>query len=833
MQTLETTISNLIESQFPSYYREEGPVLVAFVTEYYKWLESTNQSLYYLRNFYNLKDIDTTLDSFLVYFKEKYLKNIQLTTKTNTRKLVKHAIDIYRGKGTERSIELLFQLVFGSGAQVYYPGQDIFRLSDGRWKQPMYLEVSVNENTSRFVNKQITGLSTGAKAFVEQVIRRNTLGKIVDVLYISAINGTFRTNEIIVTDDDVELNRERIRVVGSLSSVLFPAVGSGEGYKVGDLVDVFGSKGRQGQIRVTGVTGISGVSAFTLDNGGYAYTTNAEIIISEKVLRLNNVVANTQQNTSNTYFTFGETITQAKAKLEYFNLSGNTQFFVGDEIFTYHSNDDIKATGIVLESNPIDSTNGSITVIITSGDDLNDNFYGVGNTVSANIVTIDGYTDLTSTANVMAVSSNVDLVLTNTNLIFTRNEIVVASNGSANVALGTVESYIRSGLEGVLRLTSSNGIFSPLNSIVGLTSNATGVVSNVSIIVGVHDISNTFTSLENNILVGNNQNTVAVVRTISEGSGASFIIDPQLLYIETVNIGSDFLRDYLTVELNDEYGFPQLPTANLNTVIDDALSYDSYDIGKIRRLLQINGGTGYNFPPYVVIYEPVTALLQKKDMILTITGATGNFQESEFITQGSTARGFVQFANSSTLKVERLNLFDNTSFTYTTNTSTKVVGFNSGVEANVVWVEQNPTSNLLGFNAVVSSEASVSNGAIISGEVVDSGFGYVHNEQLTFGTEQNIGTAVAKVETMGKTRGFYQSKGGFLSDQKKLFDGNYYQEYSYEIRSSITLDKYEDMLRKILHVAGTKYFARFVYRSDMDSAVNTFSGVSITTSSST
>jgi hypothetical protein len=831
MQTLETTISNLIESQFPSYYREEGPILVAFVTEYYKWLESTNQSLYYLRNFYNLKDIDTTLDSFLVYFKEKYLKNIQLTTKTNTRQLVKHAIDIYRGKGTERSIELLFQLVFGSGVQIYYPGQDIFRLSDGRWKQPMYLEVSVNENTSRFVNKQITGLTSGATAFVEQVIRRNTLGKIVDVLYISAINGIFQTNEIIVTDDDISLNRERIRVVGSLSSVLFPAVGSGERYKVGDLVDVFGSKGRQGQIRVTGVTSVSGVSTFILENGGYAYTTNAEVIISEKVFRLENVVANTTQNTSNTYFSFGETVTQSKARLSYFNLTGNTQFFTGQEIFTYDSNNDVKATGIVIETNPLDNTNGSIIAIITSGSDLNDDFYTSGNTVSANIVTIDGYTDLTATANVMAVSSNVDLILTNPNLTFLRDEIVVASNGTSNVAFGTVESYIRSGLEGILRLTSANGIFSPSNDITGLTSNATGEVSNVSIIVGVHEVSNTFTNLEFNNIVGNTHNTIASIRTISEGSGASFIIDPELLYLETVNIGTDYLRDYLTVDLNDEYGFPLLPSANLNTVIDDALGYDSYDIGKIKRLLQINGGSGYNFPPYVVIYEPVTAAFKEKDLILTVTGATGNFQEGEFVTQGSTARGFIQFANSSTLKVERLNLFDNTSFTYTTNNSTKIIGFNSGVEANVVWVEQNPTSNILGFNAVVSTEASISNGAITSGEIVDSGFGYVHNEELTFGSDQNIGTAIAKVETMGKTRGFYQIKGGFLSDQKKLFDGNYYQEYSYEIRSSITLDKYEDMLRKILHVAGTKYFARFVYRSDMDSSVNTFSGVTITTSS--
>lgn len=89
--------------------------------------------LNYSRNFYNNIDVDTTSSEFLVYFKEKYLKGIQFDTDVDIRTIVKHALDIYRSKGTERSADLLFKIVFGTGAKFYYPGNDVFRLSDGNF----------------------------------------------------------------------------------------------------------------------------------------------------------------------------------------------------------------------------------------------------------------------------------------------------------------------------------------------------------------------------------------------------------------------------------------------------------------------------------------------------------------------------------------------------------------------------------------------------------------------------------------------------------------------------------------------------------------------------
>lgn len=99
-------------------------------------------SLFFARNLPKLRDIDKTIDIFILHFKEKYLKNIEFDTATNQRLLVKNSQDLYRSKGTERSIDLFFKLIYGVDTDVYYPADDLFRLSDGEWVVPQYLEIA-------------------------------------------------------------------------------------------------------------------------------------------------------------------------------------------------------------------------------------------------------------------------------------------------------------------------------------------------------------------------------------------------------------------------------------------------------------------------------------------------------------------------------------------------------------------------------------------------------------------------------------------------------------------------------------------------------------------
>lgn len=248
--------------------------------------------LYQARNLMKYRDIDSTIDRFILQFKEKYLKNIQFDTATNKKLLVKNSLDLYRSKGTERSVDLFFKLVYGTNAEVYYPGDDLFRLSDGEWVQPRYIEITATDRAIDYVGRQITGVTTGATAFVERYIKRRVKNSIIAILYISNIRGEFENGETLKTD---RIYPDSPKVVGSLSEV--QVVTGGREFAVGDTVNFTTSKGAEGQARVAAVTNRTGVVDFLFNEGGFGYTLNAESIVSEKVIALNNVVTSNTLDT--------------------------------------------------------------------------------------------------------------------------------------------------------------------------------------------------------------------------------------------------------------------------------------------------------------------------------------------------------------------------------------------------------------------------------------------------------------------------------------------------------------------------------------------------------
>jgi len=413
MKEIEKSIKQLVKSQFPSFYRDEGKNFIAFVSAYYEWLEtlvmvlnldnatgfdvgntvtqynsegeasgeiiyksgntvyvvnnsdvifrcrlycdeikpiesssgsvtyinttSSPNSLYHSRNLLNYKDIDTTIAKFIVHFKEKYLNNIQFTTSSNKKLLLKKAQDLYRSKGTPRAVELFFRLVYGDQAEIYVPGQDILRPSDGQWVKPVYIEVSREDININFVGKQITGITSGATAFVDRLIRRRVKSKYVDIFYLSNITKSFTTGEFITYADsshsqsDLDVTNYPT-VVGSLTSLT--VLSSGTGYKVGDIVDVYSSFGQQGQARVGAVKNIAGVVDFALQDGGFGFSTNSTVYVSEKILSLSNVTV-TNTSLSRPFLPF-EQVTQQVANIAVqgvllLTLQSNTGAFTTNE----------------------------------------------------------------------------------------------------------------------------------------------------------------------------------------------------------------------------------------------------------------------------------------------------------------------------------------------------------------------------------------------------------------------------------------------------------------------------------------------------------------------
>jgi hypothetical protein len=207
------------------------------------------------------RDIDKTLDRFVTYFRDEFLSDIPGNILADKRLILKHIKQFYQARGTENSYRFLFRILFNEEVEFYYPKVDLFRASDGRWVVDHLMRVTTTQNTFDWVNREIIGLVSGAKAYVESVHQTQIAGGIISDLYLSNIQGQF------VIDQDTGLG-EQVKIVypfvplpqtdlGALSDLAEPGdvvkaestyqllqsltiVSPGFNYNVGDSIDITG-----------------------------------------------------------------------------------------------------------------------------------------------------------------------------------------------------------------------------------------------------------------------------------------------------------------------------------------------------------------------------------------------------------------------------------------------------------------------------------------------------------------------------------------------------------------------------------------------------------------
>ena len=932
-------------------------------TRYSTVNDEQKNPLYYSRHFYDDFDIDTTAQEFLVYFKEKYLKGIQFDTRVDQRRLIKHALDIYRSKGSERSIDLLFKLAFGTGAKIYYPGDDVFRLSGGSWFKPRYLEVSLNENNKKLAGKQIFGFFSGATAFVETVVRKTVRGRLIDVLYMSALNGRFETGELINATDLTLNKNERPHVIGSLTEIIFEeGQDVGAGFAVGDVLDLDSVSGEGGQARVTEVTNLSGIVNFVFNNGGYGYTVNAEVLVAQTMFRIaNTYVPPDFFNYANDYFEVFETIRQPLANINY--SAATATFLEGEQLYTYDGGGNVTGHGEILAVSG-NTSDGIILSSIFTGDLNGVTIYTTGNVKSA---TVDTYVDVSAQANLIGYNPNQIELYTSTlvgnfqdeELIYQHDPVGIVADPTSNAvsATATIRAYVPTlGDSGTMFVENVSGVFKSTGKIYGSLSGASATLLDQAIIIGGIQQVGTFITTPNNYTVLESTGTNGSIDIIYTGTGADFDISANLLYTETYTTTADWIRDYSDLVIGQQtytgtalanslsatligtgtswlseigydmtgfvailddskivngdgtlfqteltkgdivtiggnnvvrvleivsntamrinsyptftststtikktnyvvvtdgttgntsarivadvpndttlvlsaapdfddpnafvrtsWGFPSKTDANCTFgTIDITITTTNVTVGRIQSITNIARGDNYNVDPIVRVYEDLVYPLKSEDFDLTLSDSSGVFTPGELVTQASSnARGLVVFSTTNQLILENLRV-NNTEFFEVSNStpSTGIVGEQSGTTANVTVVDAYTSTPYLGYNANVVGAVVTGNGGIAAVEVINSGFGFREGESINMTGNAGTVDAIVSLGNGGEGAGYYRQKGGYLSDQKKLFDGLYYQDYSYEVRSSVLLNKYEDMLRQLLHVAGTKYYGALVF----------------------
>jgi hypothetical protein len=125
---------------------------------------------------------------------------------------------------------------------------------------------------------------------------------------------------------------------------------------------------------------------------------------------------------------------------------------------------------------------------------------------------------------------------------------------------------------------------------------------------------------------------------------------------------------------------------------------------------------------------------------------------------------------------------------------------------------EDPRGTYWGNDAVVLGPSSNGNGVVQFVQLVSSGLGFNANGELLDFYSAEDDTKMVHVElvtgAVGQEEGYWENDDGFLNADKYIQDSDYYQEFSYEIQIEKSLDKYIDVLKKVMHPVGNKVFGK-------------------------
>lgn len=719
-------ISQLIENQFPGMFREEAQQLIAFLTAYYEFEEQNLSQFLRVSGCLGTNgDVDTVPEEYLRYFKRKYMRDFPYINSIDNRFLIKNIMDVYRSKGTERSLMLLMQMICGedAGASIYYPGQDVLRPSHSMWWQPRYLELSSSGITPSLVGKRIVGSVSGATAFIESATTKRINGQMIDVVYLSDIRGEFVTRDII-TDTKTGALAGAPRVTGSLTEIEITT--SGVGFSIGDLLDVSTTFGSFGIAKVSSLSGVDNKVTFDIVDGGFGYTRTVDangiplanpdtkIIVSDSILGV-----------ENSGLVFGDNLCQ---RLENISL--------------------IPSPAGVNVGDPVVSPEGTGRVI------------SVG-------------------------ATSVDVEITSNSMISSTTATIA---GAAYTVSGTTNNHVCATV---------------------MESNDTQVW-----LYDTNNVGAWYTDSDINVLFDSNGNTHTLNR-VYQGSGASFEI-ADIENVETVTYATDFIGDtnilgnlYLTTLLSDgDFGFPAAiaPNEVISTRIVDALQTKTVDVGSISQISMVYPGTGYDTDVKVLVINPYVAGQDIFNVELYV-GELNGFGVGDIVEQlGSNAKGEVVSFQNGWLTLKPLS--------YSNRFIKNQVVLNTATGRSYIptKIKRNLDSLPMGANAIITAKTQPFDGAVGTVKVLSSGYGYVDGEIATLTPQDGKDpiTGVVRTGNAGRTAGRWLTTTSHLNWSTYIHDNDYYQEYSYEISSSCSIDKYGDVLYDVNHVSGTKLFGKVV-----------------------
>lgn len=280
-------------------------------------------------------------------------------------------------------------------------------------------------------------------------------------------------------------------------------------------------------------------------------------------------------------------------------------------------------------------------------------------------------------------------------------------------------------------------------------------------------------------------------------------------------------------------------------IVTNANTGNTYTVGEVVEVSVINRGSGYFASPTITLVDTtIESLGLLSDKLVTITNPGTNYQVGDalVITANTGANAVGQIASvTSNASFSNTLLFEDgfeILFEQSYDDVAKSEDWNVGSYGPIARIEfTNFGNGYLAANTPTIT-VSTSSGANASLTVVGvqgmsanvevdtanniTGIGSIRAVEISnFGIDYSTATANATSTGDGNANltpiisGIGVSQGGWLDDDGKLDykilqDSYYYQDYSYVIKSGLTVEKYIDTIKRSIHPAGLQLFGEIL-----------------------
>ena len=276
--SFDEVISVKVEGQLPDFVKQDHATFVAFLEAYYEYMEQIGKPYEIVGNLKNYFNVDKTVDDFLKYFKKQFGKDIPEAVFANANKpqVLKHLRDFYRSKGSEKSFQFLFRLLYKEEIEFYYPSVDMLRVSDGRYTKDKILRCVDTSGTGavfELAGKTITGGTSGTTGVVELVIKEQMGTFEVSTFYLSKVAGIFQRAETI-TDGTLTFTLD-----GMVTGYNITNVGSGYAVETNIPISGGGAGATGAQFLIDSLT-TGSITTATIVSGGTGYVVGDKLTIN-------------------------------------------------------------------------------------------------------------------------------------------------------------------------------------------------------------------------------------------------------------------------------------------------------------------------------------------------------------------------------------------------------------------------------------------------------------------------------------------------------------------------------------------------------------------------